>query len=80
MNQFKLAQTIRSFMARRGTRNGKKAILESLRVQLIPVRKENLDVEEQRDVVRHLLSAMVLNSRKRGRPKKSEEGELKYAL
>lgn len=58
-------------MARRGTRDGKKAILESLRVHLISVIRENFDAAKQRETVRHLLSEMVLNSRKRGRPKKN---------
>lgn len=57
-------------MARRGTREGKKAVLENLRVELISVSRENFDAAKQRDVVRHLLSEMVLNARKRGRPKK----------
>lgn len=67
-------------MARRGTKDGKRAILENLRVQLIPVHKENFNAKEQRNVVAHLLSVMVLNSRKRGRPRKSEEGEFGNAV
>ncbi len=67
-------------MARRESRSGKRAAIANLRVQLIPVRKENFDVTTHRQVIGHLLSMMVLNLHKRGRPKKNEEGELSYAI
>jgi len=67
-------------MSRRRSKSGKQAVLDNLRVQLIPVRKDSLDVVSHRQVVQHLISSMVLALHKRGRPKKNEEGELAHAV
>lgn len=67
-------------MARRRSKSGKQAALDELRVQLIPVRKDSFDAVSHRQVVQHLISSMVLALHKRGRPKKTEEGELAHAI
>ena len=63
-------------MARRSSSRGKMAALASLRVLLIPVQKDSFDGDSHRKVVQHLISLMVLNLHKRGRPKKNAEGEI----
>lgn len=65
-------------MPRKTGRGGKKAILDQLRVQLIPVSDRSPNARNHRLVVQHLLGLMVADLHRRGRPKK-EEGEISYA-
>lgn len=80
MSLNKLILAIREFMTRRKPRGSGTAAIENLRVQLIPVQKENADLESRRKMVGELIGMMVLNLRKRGRPKKTEEGGFGHAI
>lgn len=80
MSLSKLIHIFRSFMVRRRSRSGRLAAIENLRVQLIPAHKEKFDIEAHRKVVQQLISMMVLNLKKRGRPRKEEEGVLNHAI
>lgn len=80
MSLNKLILALREFMTRRKPRGSGTAAIENLRVQLIPVQKEKADLDSHRKMVGELIGIMVLNLRKRGRPKKTEEGGLSHAI
>lgn len=66
-------------MARTTRNGGKQAILDGLRVQLIPAEDTSGKAREYKLAAQHLISLMVANLHRRGRPKK-EDGEKSYAL
>lgn len=80
MNLYKFIQILRSSMARKKIKSGVESVLDQLRIQLIPVQNKNYDSTSQKQVVQQLISLMVFNLHKKGRPRKDDEGELAYAL
>ena len=66
-------------MARKTRNGGKKAILDGLRVQLIPVEDTSGKGRNYKLAVHHLISLMVADLHRRGRPKK-ENGDESYAV
>ena len=80
MSLNKLIQILGNFMTRKRSKGGRMAAIENLRVQLKAVQKEQFDKEAHRQVVRELISMMVLNLHKRGRPKKKSEGGFSHAI
>lgn len=73
-------QMLWRFMAHKKNQNGKSAVLDCLRVQLIPTTNNSFDFQYQKQSVQNLISLMVSNSHKKGRPKKNcdEADEVKY--
>lgn len=82
MSLSNLIQKFWRFMTHKKNQNGKAAVLDNLRVQLLPTEKSSFDFQYQKQAVQNLISLMVSNSRKKGRPKKNEDDadEVKYAV
>lgn len=67
-------------MARKTRNGGKKATLDGLRVQLIPVEDTSAKARDYRLAVQHLIGLMVADLHRRGRPKKDDGKEEAYAV
>lgn len=79
MNLNKFIQHFGSYMKQRLTKLSRKAQFESLRVQLNPVQVHTDEIQSIREVIRHLISSMVLSAKKRGRPRKDNQPEVTNA-
>jgi hypothetical protein len=66
-------------MKRGLTKLSRKAQFESLRVHLSPVQSQSDESQSRREIIQHLISSMVLASKKRGRPKIESKTEVKRA-
>ena len=73
MNLSKFIQFFGVFMTRKISSGDKAALLESLRVELIPVAPKTGEDHVRKDAVRQILSSMVSSLHRRGRPKKQNE-------
>jgi len=79
MNLNKFIQHFGNYMKQRLTKLSRKAQFESLRVQLSPVQVHTDEIKSIREVIQHLISSMVLSSKKRGRPRNDDRSEVKNA-
>lgn len=80
MNQNRFILIIRRFMSRKAAKGAKMALLNQLRVQLIPNPDHTSEGRNYRIVVQHLLGLMVADLHRRGRPKKNSDEENFYAV
>lgn len=67
-------------MARTRKISAKRAALDQLRVNLFVGEGKGPNGPDLKESLRQLISVMVLGLHKRGRPRKSEEGELTYEV
>ena len=79
MNLIEFIQAWRSYMARKTGRAGKRPRLDLMRVRLIPVVSEKKSAEARKTNIQYLLSMMMLNLHKRGRPRKHDDEEMSHA-
>jgi hypothetical protein len=66
-------------MARRKGQAGKRPRLDQMRVRLIPVVSEKKSAEARKANIQHLISLMMLDLSKRGRPRKHDPEETPHA-
>ena len=79
MKLSKLVSTFRNIMTQKSQKTGDAKPLDSLTVQLNPVKDQTSRSFERKKSVQHIISMMVADLHRRGRPCKNEEGELSHA-
>lgn len=75
MNLSKVIQKWNILMAKKIALGGKRPAQAQLQIQLIPTNESTSEFQSRKEEVQVLLTNMFLQVRKRGRPKKNEEGE-----
>lgn len=76
MNLNKMVLIIRKIMARKNCESGKAAILNNLRVQLNPVVDKTHKSSTRKKSVQQLIGMMIADLHRRGRPRKTDEGDI----